>query len=146
MEESIQSIQFANFSCSDTRRFDLMKLNIERIEKINKHIRIINKYLMWMQPIQKWAYADYADATDQYVASMQAEILASDPGLYVGEKIAIWFYWKSIQTAETGILLKAGKIHINLPAQPQKNPVWIEGILERDNNNFTIKQQHLEAS
>ena len=139
MEEACQSLQFANFSCSDTRRYDLMKLNIERIETINNHIKILNRYLMWLQPIQWWGYYDYSKNLDLYVKSLQAEILANDPGLYVDQQVSIWFYYKSISKYQDLIKLSAGKMFYLTDTQPDKNPIHITGIIKKINNGYLIE-------
>ena len=138
MEEAIQSCQFANFSCSDTYRYDLIKKNIERISKINKHLKVLTVTLMWMQPFQWWAYQDYGDATDNYVASLQAEVLANDPGLYVGQEIDIDFYWKSVIKREKYIL-SAGKLVYRTETMPESNSVRIKGIVRKYKKKYEIK-------
>ena len=139
MEEAIQSIQFANFSCGDTRRYDLMRSNIEQIAEINSHMRTLNKILRLIQPIQWWAYRDYSDNIDLYVQSMQAEILANQPEVYVDTYVDIWFYWKTIESQPNGsFLLKHRDIIVPIDKIPQEKPTRVSGFLMREKNKYII--------
>ena len=133
-EEACQAGMFANFSCSDTHRYDLMKKNIEQISKISKHMVLINKVLLFLQPIQWLAYSDFIEATDLYVESIQAEIFASDPGLYLNETVTFNFYWKSAKKTKTGYVLKAGRLSL-VSKDKTINPIRVTGTITQQSSN-----------
>jgi hypothetical protein len=141
-EESIQMNTFANFSCTDTNRYDLVKKNIDQITVICGHMRWINKILMCMQPFQWLAYEDYIESSETYVESMQAAVLAHDPGLYEGEKLGFEFYYKDVfQTSESNhkYTIRSGKLEVSMDEIP-KNPVWVEGVItQKKPNRWIIK-------
>jgi hypothetical protein len=133
-EEANQTLMFANFSCSDTHRYDLMKKNIERMAEINDHLALINKVLLCLQPIQWLAYSDFIDATQQYIESIQAEIFASDPGLYLNETVTFNFYWKSAKKTKTGYVLKAGRLSL-VSKDKTINPIRVTGTITQQSSN-----------
>ena len=135
-QEAIQIVTFANFSCSDTRRYDLLKKNIEKIAEINDHLRALNAVLLIMQPFQYIAYSDYCNGTQSYIETLQAEVLANDPGLYAGEQISIDFYYKSLISDQRGFVIKSGKLLCILATKPQGNPVRITGVVRRISANL----------
>jgi hypothetical protein len=131
-EEAIQSIQFANFSCKDSGRYDMMKENLEKIEQINGTIKLLNGWLMWLNPIQKWAYADYALATDRYLETIHTLVMAMDPGLYAGELITFPFYYKRVKEYDNYKTLTTGLLSVDVPLDFDitGNPVDITGVIQ----------------
>jgi len=142
-EEAIQSIQFANFSCKDSGRYDMMKKNLESIDSINKTIKILNRYLMWMNPIQQWAYADYALATDRYLETMHTLVMARDPGLYLGEEITIPFYYKSKREYADRVRLSYGLLSVDVPMEIEipPNSIDVTGVVETMGGRYLIRYE-----
>jgi len=126
-EESAQQITFSNFVNSDTHRYDLMLQNNIKLNKIADSMSIINKCFLWMQPFQCVAYGDYIESIRLYTQSIQALILAKDPGLFVNYKYPIdfKFYYQEVSYSNQNIRLKSGKLFIDLPDRPNHNPIDI---------------------
>jgi hypothetical protein len=144
MQESIQMLTFAQFTNAKTERYDLMYDNIKRMEEINSHIRMLNEYFLWLQPFQMVSYGDFADATDEYIKSQLALILANDPGLFVmsSELVAIQFYYKQVLNQQDYYVLRAGKLQYSTTTKPQSNPIYISGkIVKISDYLFEIKDK-----
>lgn len=136
MEESCQTITFATFSAKDANRYDIIKSNYELMANINSHMRILNKALIFLQPITMFAYSDFSRATDQYIATMKAVCIARDPGLYVGERITINFqYKKATRQPDKTVKLLSNKIVILVKDMPIDNPVKITGVMALGKSN-----------
>ena len=118
---------------------DLIKINIQTIERISSHIKLINRALMWLQPFQMWAYEDYTCATNLYVQSLQAEVLARDPGLYVGEQVDILFYYKQISKKHDLFVLSNGKLLVRVKTMPKQTSLRVSGIIRRDRSRYIIE-------
>jgi len=128
LEESVQLVTFSNFACKDANRYDLIKKNNHKIEQILGHMRVINTYLMWMQPFQWVAYDDYINATESYVEAMQGLVLANDPGLYQDEEISIDFYYRTASQSTPGVWeLRAGRLVEFRSELPDRNPIRLSG-------------------
>jgi len=137
-EEALQALMFANFSCSDSNRYDLTKKNIERMSKINNHLLYTNKLLLILQPIQYLAYSDYIEATNSYISSIKAEVLANDPSLYLGEHLDIHFYYKHITKKTDHYLLSNGKISIKVSTLPEQTSIRVSGRLRKDKSRYIL--------
>jgi len=143
LEESLQQLTFANFQCKSSGRYDLLKLNIEKMAEINGHLRLTNKVLIGLQPFQWLAYADYVKATEAYIKTTRATVLAKDPGLYVGEEMGdLLFYYKGVSRSESrGTVLRAGCLSYRLEGETiPGSPLWIrDARIERvDGRRFVL--------
>lgn len=138
-EESAQVIMWSNFSASDTRRYDLMQKNCDAIKRINKTAKRINNYTMWLNPFQMWGYQAFHNATDLYVASLEAEILANEPNLLIGRQVSVLFHYKSTKKLQSGKLrLTSGKLSVELNRKPETNPVQLSGVLELIDESLVV--------
>jgi len=79
MEEANQILTFSQFSASSHRNYAAMKDTIELSDKINKSMRFIADYALWLIPPQQIAYRAYADSQDQY----------NQPDLFLNQHINI---------------------------------------------------------
>jgi uncharacterized membrane protein YcgQ (UPF0703/DUF1980 family) len=89
MEEANQILTFSQFSASSHRNYAAMKDTIELSDKINKSMRFIADYALWLIPPQQIAYRAYADSQDQYNHVLRQEILANQPDLFLGQYVNI---------------------------------------------------------
>ena len=134
LEESAQTVTFSNFVNKDTGRYDLIKKNNDKINKIIDHMVLINTYFMWMQPFQCISYADYIIATRAYVEAQEALVLAHDPGLYEGESVSLDFYYKTAtqdRSRPNIWSLQSGKLVVFVDTLPSKKTIQISGIVTR---------------
>jgi hypothetical protein len=127
MEESIQMLSFSMFTVKDTQRWDIGIKNINRMEKINNHLGVINGVFMWLQPIQMFAYKDFVEATRGYIESQRGLLLANAPELHIGHTIGLDFYYRSIRETGEGYELRSGKLMVLVSEIPEANPIRITG-------------------
>ncbi len=126
MEEGIQLLSFANFSASDTRSYGLMK-------DINGSLKAINKYFLWLIPPQQIGYNRYAQATDQYIKTLEAEIMANQPGLYANQYVSINFKHNSYSKAKNGLYIaKNKKVKVIMTQPPESKFIHITGMARPD--------------
>jgi len=118
MEESLQQITFANFTALDAENWNMLKSNIELMKKINKHLEILNKFILWIQPVAMFAYSDYVVATNNYIQTMQDTVIANAPQLYHNEKIKIKFFYKQIQKNKETYQLRNGRLIMTVDNEP----------------------------
>ncbi len=109
-------------------------LNIERMEGINKHLDVVNRVFMWLQPVQMYAYNDFIEATAGYIESQRGLILAQAPELFVGQFMSLDFYYREVRRSFDFYELRAGKIRVLTTDEPKGNPVHVEGVLKRLNS------------
>ncbi len=138
-EEAIQGLMFANFSCSDTYRYDLIKKNIEKMKEINHHLKKMNIILQFLQPFQWWAYKDFGEATDRYIESLQAEVLANDPGLYINRIVTIQFYWRKCTEENGKFLLRNGKMSVWVKEKPIEKTIIVTGVMTKNKRGYLLK-------
>jgi len=98
-QEACQMTSFGNFSASDTRRSDLMKQNLSTMSSILNGMVWINKPLIVLNPFQFWAYESYIKATRNYITTLEAEIFANEPILFIGEQVSTTFTYLKYHTA-----------------------------------------------
>jgi len=133
MEEGIQLLSFANFSASDTRSYGLMKENLELMRNINGSLKAINKYFLWLIPPQQIGYTRYAQATDQYIKTLEAEIMANQPGLYANQYVSINFKHNSYSKAKNGLYIaKNKKVKVIMTQPPESEFIHITGMARPD--------------
>ncbi len=132
-EESIQLLSFAQFSASDTRQYALMKENLEYMERINNSLKFLNTWCLWVIPPQQLGYRHYAAATDRYIETLKAEILANDPSVYIGEDVTIRFAYKGYERKNNGLWVARSKgVKVVLKDPPQSAIIEITGRLRAD--------------
>lgn len=140
MEESLQMLTFSQFTNAKTERWDIAKDNLDKMVKINNHLKFLNIWFLWVQPFQFVSYTDFADATDGYIESQRALILANDPGLYAGSCVVVKFYYRQVIQSSDGVTLKAGKLQYKTASLPKSNPVNITGnLIKITENLYEIK-------
>jgi len=133
MEEGIQLLSFANFSASDTRSYYLMKENLELMRSINGTLKTVNKYFLWLVPPQQVGYDKYAQATDQYIKTLEAEIMANEPGLYINQYVSIRFKYDSYTAAKNGLYVATNKrVKVILKQPPASGIIQVSGIVQPD--------------
>lgn len=129
----MQICMWGNFAAQDAQRYDLIKANLEAIEKTNHVFRKINNYCMWINPFQKWSYGAWSDGTNHYVASMQGLILANEPNLYLGQYVSIQFKWDSFKPAKNGYYIaKNKKVKVLLKYAPKNQIISVSGTVQSD--------------
>jgi len=115
IEESIQTSIFANFSATDTNRYDLVLKNLNQIERVNYRLRVINWALLVIQPIAWFGYDSFSDSTDLYIDTLEAEILAHEPRLLEGREVDIRFRYTSLVSASKELVwCKGAKLKVLL--------------------------------
>lgn len=133
MEEGVQLLSFAQFSASDNKQYALMKRNLDYMEQINKSLKFMNTWFLWMLPPQQAGYRHYAAATDRYIETLRAEVLANDPSVYVGEQVTLRFQFDSYEKKHNNLwVAKNRRVKILLDAPPGGKVIEIEGILKPD--------------
>ncbi len=133
LEEGIQLLSFAQFSASDTRQFHLMKANLDLMEEINGKLKFINTYFMWMVPPQRMGYGYYTRATDNYIATLKAEVMANDPSVYVGERVSLLFAPKQVAAGQNGFWIASNNnMKVLLAENPGMGAIQVAGLLRAD--------------
>jgi len=129
IEESIQMLTFSMFVVKDTQRWDIALQNINLMRKSNKHLDWIVRYTLWLNPLQQIAYKDFVMATNGYLDSQTALVLANDPGLFKDIPVAFKFYYRSITQDQESYILKTGKLFVRVKTKPIENPIEISGFI-----------------
>jgi len=130
IEEAIQTAIFANFSATDTHRYDLVLKNINQIETINKRLRLINSILMVIQPIAWFGYESFCSSTDLYVETLEAEIMAFEPDLLIGRDVSIRFKYTRLKSINKDLVWAVGpkiKVMIRRDQIPQNRVIEMTG-------------------
>jgi len=133
MEESIQLLSFAQFSASDTRQYSLMKDNLDMMAEITDSLDFTNKFFLWLLPPQRMGYDYYVKATRQYIKTLEGEILANNPSVYIGRHVDIKFRHKSFKPAKNGLYIaQNNKVKAILTSQPNTQEITISGVIQPD--------------
>ncbi len=133
MQEGSQMLSFANFSASDTHQYQLMKQNIEYMEEINKSIRFLNKYFLWLIPPQQKSYEHYANSLELYIQTLEMEVMANAPILYTGQEITIDFMYKSYTPGKNNLfVLKNQKVKVIVDQIPTNYVINVTGTVLPD--------------
>lgn len=133
MEESIQLLSFAQFSASDTKQYHLMKRNLDLMEEVNSNLKFINKWFVWMVPPQRLGYGFYTQATDHYIDTLKAEVMANDPSVYAGEQVSLYFTARKVVTAQNGRWVASSpRVKVIFDKAPGKGAMRVEGKLRLD--------------
>ena len=132
IQEGQQLITFANFSISQSGRYDLLEKNLEKMELTNATLNFITKWFAWPNPFAYTAYSLYGDSTKVYIETMRSNAVAHAPYLYFGKKITVQLQWKTIRRVKGGYLVKGNKFSCLMKEKPDKKVVNITGILKED--------------
>jgi hypothetical protein len=93
----------------------------------------INKPLIILNPFQYWAYESYIKATRNYVSTLQAEIFANQPILFIGEPVDSVFTYQTYHPAKNGLYVAVNKrVRVVLPGPPAAKSIQITGIARPD--------------
>jgi hypothetical protein len=131
-QEATQIVIWANFNGLSERRYHLVKDNLDFLEDINDTGKFINTYFMWINPVQRWSYNAFHRGTDQYIATIQAAVLAHEPELYIGRELDFQFKYQSSHRLDTGDWeLRNRDMSVRVPGRPEGNYVTVRGTLQR---------------
>jgi len=132
-EESAQMLSFANFSASDTKRYDLMKTNLNIMSDIMDTAESMNRLLYILNPFQHKAYKAYVLATRAYISTLEGEILANAPELYINEKISMAFKPDSYSAAQNNLFIAENRsIKVILRQAPASKTIQVTGMAQAD--------------
>ena len=132
-EESAQMLSFANFSASDTKRYDLMKTNLNIMSDIMDTAESMNRLLYVLNPFQYKAYKAYVIATRAYISTLEGEILANAPELYINEKISMAFKPDSYSAAQNNLFIAENRsIKVILRQAPASKTIQVTGTAQAD--------------
>jgi len=132
-EESAQMLSFANFSASDTKRYDLMKTNLNIMSDIMDTAESMNRLLYILNPFQHKAYSAYVLATRAYISTLEGEILANAPELYINEKISMTFKPDSYSAAQNNLFIAENRsIKVILKQAPASKTIQVTGMAQAD--------------
>ena len=132
-EEQSQILVWSGFPSQDTGRYDLLRENCEMIKATNDTAKVINKWVMWLMPPQKWAYGEYHKSMDQYIKNINALILANDPEVYLNEHVSIQFKYNTFKPAKNGLwIAQSNKVKVILKAPPATRVIAVAGIIKSD--------------
>ena len=133
MQEGAQLLSFANFSASDTHQYQLMKQNTEYMTEIKKSIRFLNKYFLWLVPPQQKSYEHYATSLELYIKTLEMEIMASAPELFIDEIVTLDFKYQSYSPGKNNLfVLKNKKVKVIINNPPTHPVVRVTGIVQPD--------------
>jgi hypothetical protein len=131
-QEATQIVIWANFNGLSEKRYNLVKANLDFLEDINNTGKFINKYFMWINPVQKWSYNAFHRGTDQYINTIQAAVLAHEPALYADQAITFEFKYTSSSRLESGDWeLRNRDISVRVPERPDGEYINIQGVIRK---------------
>jgi len=91
IEESLQIITFGIWPAQDAKRWDIVAEGSDLLESTNFMMKLINYSVGWLQPLAFLSYRSYAKATDYYIKSFRAKVLAFAPEELNGRKVKFVF-------------------------------------------------------
>jgi hypothetical protein len=113
LEESFQTVMFGTWSAQDAKRWDIVKMGCDLMDKTARTIHLLNYTLGWIQPIAFISYRFYAISSSYYVKSLRAKCFAYAPELFEGEKVSFNFTPDTFETLDdSSILATSGKIGV----------------------------------
>lgn len=107
----------------------------------NSIIKYINKYYAQSEALKRLSngsnsntgYNKYYLATGQYIKTLEAEIMANSPSLFIGEHLEFGFKYDSYFKAKNGLYVARNKyIKIILEQEPTNKIIYISGIAQAD--------------
>jgi hypothetical protein len=134
-QEATQVVIWSNFNGLSEKRYNLVKENLEYLEDINKTGRFINKYFMWINPVQRWGYNAFHRGTEHYVKTIAASVLANEPSLYMGQYMTFEFRHSQYSQIEGGQYLATfGKVSVILSDMPANTNKYytVSGLVRPD--------------
>jgi hypothetical protein len=131
LEESLQTIMFSTWAAKDARRWDLVMEACDKSRAINAAMKSINRYAGWIQPLSWFAYASYGEATESYLAALEAEILAHDPKLFAGRHIDFPMrVSRKSKLPDGSVKLEGGRITVYVDDFPEAGDFRVSGTAE----------------
>ncbi len=139
LEESIQTATWGTWSAQTANDPKLQLAGVKVIEKINLTMDTINRILDWLQPLSMLSYDAYSQATQVYVDSVKAKLLAQSPEIFAGDRIQFEFHPHSLLIREDGRYeLVNGKIAVVFNHEPKLAPLKVEGVLQEIDGRIVV--------
>ena len=130
-QEGCQLNTFANFPAMDAGRYDLVRMNLENMQKCNRFIKFVTKYCLWLVPPQQRSYEIYSMGVDTYIETHRQIILAKKPGVYEDERVSFEFSFNEIRSEQDKFVLKNGPISVFVEERPRKDRIHVTGVIEK---------------
>jgi hypothetical protein len=112
LEEASQIATFSTFMSKTNQDYELVLKAADIMEKNNNLIKVINKYVGWINPFGYISYNQYAEAQKIYSDECIMLVLRNQPELLENRIIEIAFTPKEIINEQNGYLHKNGKIQV----------------------------------
>jgi hypothetical protein len=139
LEESIQMATWGTWAAKDAKDAKLQLQGVEIIDRLNTVMLTVNQVLGWIQPLSMLGYDGYAQATDLYVKSVKAKLLARDPEIFIGKKVEFDFTPREIQAREDGqFLLANGRIGVIVNEAASLETTHIEGVMREIDGRMIV--------
>lgn len=139
LEESIQMATWGTWAAKEAKDYNLQLQGVIVIERLNTVMQTINNSLGWVQPLSMLGYDGYAQATDVYIKSMKAKILAHEPEVFLDRELEFKFAPKEIKIMPDGrYLLINGKISVIMESVPETATIHVKGVMRNKNGSMTI--------
>lgn len=113
MEEAFQTAMFGTWPAQDAQQWDVVYEGTELMASIVNTMNIVNYACGWVQPLAFVAYRAYIKSARFYVKSLRAKILAHEPSLFVGQRVAFRFVPRErVRMADGSWELRHGRIRV----------------------------------
>jgi beta-lactamase regulating signal transducer with metallopeptidase domain len=110
LEEASQIATFSTFMSKNNQDYELVLAAADLMDYNNKIIRIINKYIGWINPLGYISYNQYANAQKIYADECILFVLRNQPELLNDREIEITFTPKEIINLANRYMYRNGKI------------------------------------
>lgn len=138
LEESSQVVIFGTWPARSTRDFEHLLRGAELLSSINRAIRYVNYSIGWIQPLSFISYWKYSQALSYYTESLNKEILANSPELFIGKKVEITFTPQRIIKEGAKFRLINGRICVISSTLPKTRTIKITGTLRKEGDTLIL--------
>lgn len=90
-EEAIQMSVYSTWQAKSSNNWALLKKGANTADALNTQLKWLNLSIGWINPFAFLSYRGFSQATDVWVESTHAMILANEAQLFSGEEITIEF-------------------------------------------------------
>ena len=140
LEEAFQCCQFAEFAALSAKDWPLVLEGVDTMAKINKLSKTVNRTAGWINPLSYLSYRSYTKASDYYIKTITARVLANEPSLFIGRRVKFTFKPQQTESLSDG---NFAHVNRNLKVITSNRPgedgyISAVGTLNRVGNKLTI--------
>lgn len=125
LEEAFQTCMFGSWPAVDVGEWQLVKKNLDTMEKLHSTLITMNTFGGWINPFAYISYNSYADAEQQYMKGLKAKVFANAPEIFEGEYMRFFFYPQEWEQLDNSWIGRNGPVAVL--TNTQRDPGWYYG-------------------